>query len=39
MMSPRQEAQPALFYKLLLEAHAPQDHLRSVGRFVGLFSI
>jgi len=40
MMGPRQEAQPALFYKFSLEDHIPQDHLlRSIDRFVDLRSI
>ncbi len=40
MMGPKQEAQAALFYKLSLEDHVPQDHLlRSIDRFVDLSSI
>lgn len=40
MMGPRQDAQPALFYKFSLEDQVALDHLlRSIDRFVDLSGI
>ncbi len=40
MLSPKQEAQGALFYEFLIEGHVPQDHLLlSIDRFVDLTGV
>ncbi len=40
ILGPKQEAQSALFYELLIDDHVPQDHLlRSIDRFVDLYGI